>query len=235
MPVYESKHVEYPIVSGHVSVMLDGGVRLPAYWSHPNIGGTFPSAVLIHDWWGITPTERRLAQALGQMGYYVIVPDLFDGATAHTAQEAKQLVESLGTRGYPAVDAALAAMEKHLRSNRHVAAIGLGMGGTLALEAALTRPDLEAAIAFCSFPQRLLGQFAAAKAPILAIFGTDDPYVKAPVIRKLKDELAASTLGHEVHVLDGAGRDFLAAGDHAATQAWALLDAFLEKNLKRVR
>jgi carboxymethylenebutenolidase len=215
--------------------MLEGGVRLPAYWSHPNIGGTFPSVVLIHDWWGITPTERRLAQALGQMGYYVIVPDLFDGATAHTAQEAKHLVESLGTRGYAAVDAALAAMEKHLRSNRHVAAIGLGMGGSLAFEAALNRRDLEAAVAFSGFPQRYLGQFAHATAPILAIFGADDPYVKAPVVRRFKDELAASSLGHEVHMLDGVGRDYLAAGEQAATHAWALLDDFLEKHLKRVR
>ena len=99
MPVYEPRGVEYDIVSGHVTVVLASGARMPAFWSHPNIGGTFPSIALIHDWWGIRPVERRLAQSLAQMGYYVIVPDLFDGETAETAQDAMVLVEKLGEDG----------------------------------------------------------------------------------------------------------------------------------------
>ena len=231
MPIYEPRGVEYAIVSGHVSVMLEGGVRMPAYWSHPNIGGLFPSIALIHDWWGITPTERRLAQSLAQMGYYVIVPDLFDGKTAQNAQEAIALVEALGERGYRGVDAALAVMEHHLRSNRNVAAVGLGMGGSLAFEAAIKRHDLEAAVAFYGFPQRYLGQFHAAHAPILAVYGSEEPYTKAPVIKRLRAELDESPLDHELYVLEGVGRDFFADGGAAATHAWELMADFLAKHL----
>ncbi len=231
MPVYAPRGVEYAIVSGHVSVMLEGGARMPAFWSHPNIGGVFPSIALIHDWWGITPTERRLAQSLAQMGYYVIVPDLFDGKTAKTAQEAIGLVEALGDRGYRGVDAALAAMEHHLRSNRNVAAVGLGMGGSLAFEAAIKRSDLEAAVAFYGFPQRYLGQFRGAHAPIMAVYGSEEPYTKPPVIARLRAELAESPLAHELHVIEGVGRDFFADGGQAATLAWGLMADFLAKHL----
>ena len=231
MPVYEPRGVEYDIVSGHVTVILANGARMPAYWSHPNIGGTFPSVALIHDWWGIRPVERRLAQSLAQMGYYVIVPDLFDGETAETPQEAMALVEKLGEHGYAAVDAALGVMEKHLRSNRNVAAVGLGMGGSLAFEAAIKRHDLEAAVSFYGFPQRYMGQFDHAHAPILAIYGSDEPYTKAPVIERLRQELAQSQVEHEVHVIPDVGRDFFGNSSHAATQAWGLLAAFLEKHL----
>ncbi|MCB1642489.1 MAG: dienelactone hydrolase family protein, partial [Xanthomonadales bacterium] len=186
---------------------------------------------LIHDWWGIRPIERRLAQSLAQMGYYVIVPDLFDGETADTPQAAMALVEKLGERGYQAVDAALSVMEKHLRSNRNVAAVGLGMGGSLAYEAAIKRSDLEAAVSFYGFPQRYLGQFENAHAPILAIYGSEEPYTKAPVIERLREELAQSALEHEVHIIPNAGRDFFGDSSRAATQAWEFLAAFLEKHL----
>lgn len=229
MPVYESKHVEYAIVSGHVTIVLDEGVRMPAYWSHPDVGGTFPAVAFIHDWWGIRPTERRLAHSLAQMGYYVIVPDLFSGLKPQNAQDAMKLVETLGERGYSGVDAALRAMEHHSRSNRNVAAVGLGMGGSLAYEAAIKRTDLEAAVSFYGFPQRFLGQFKQAKAPILAVYGSDEPYTKPGVIQRMKHELAESPLAHEVHIIDNAARDFFDDGGSVATRAWSLLAGFLEK------
>jgi carboxymethylenebutenolidase len=233
MPVYESKRVEYDIVSGHVSIMLEDGSPLPAYWSHPNIGGTFPCIAFIHDWWGIRPLERRLAQSLAQAGYYVVVPDLFFGATADTPQEAIQLVESLGANGFPEVDASLQAIEQHQRSNHRVAAVGLGMGGSLAYEAAVKRPDLEAAIACYGFPQRFMGQFRHAHAPILAIYGEHEPYTRPGVIKKLREELAESPLAHEVHIVADEAREFFDEADAGARQAWALMLAFLEKHLLR--
>jgi carboxymethylenebutenolidase len=231
MPVYEPKQVEYTIESGRVSVMREDGTPIPAYWAHPEVGATFPSVALIHDWWGIRPTERRLAQALAQMGYYVIVPDLFNGQTADTAQQAMKLVEALGTRGYSGVDGALRAMEQHTRSNRNVAVVGLGMGGSLAYEAAIKRTDLEAAVSFYGFPQRYLGQLKMAHAPILAIYGSQEPYTRPNVLAHLRQEFAESSLPHELHLLEGAGRDFFDDGSAVASRAWALLAAFLEKYL----
>jgi len=239
MPVYEPSHVEYGITSGHIQVVVDGGGAIPAYWAHPNMGRLFPAVALIHDWWGITPIIRRMAHLFAQSGYYVIVPDLFEGHIASTPQEAMELVKRLGDKGYPRIDASLSALEHHHNTNRDVAAVGIGMGGSLAFEAAIVRKDLEAAVSFYGFPQRYFGKFADATTPILAIYGDHEPHVHPDVINKLRLELSHSThnLQHELLVLPNVGRDFFMDESNPVNrenslQAFNLTFAFLEKYLK---
>jgi len=237
MPVYQPQHVEYTIINGRVSIVSDDGAQLPAYWSHPDLGGKFPAVAILHDWWGITTVERQMAHLFAQLGYYVIIPDLFDGAVASTPQEAMKLVQDYSSRSYGYVDTALRVLENHTSTNGHTAAVGLGMGGSLAFEAALTRSDLEAAVAFYGFPQRYLGKFKDAKAPILAVYGSQEPHVGPKVIAELKRELSESPLEHEVAILEGAGRDFfserLIPSDtrQPGSIAWQKMLAFLEKNM----
>lgn len=226
------------VTGGHIQIALERGDLLPAYWSHPDVGGRFPGIVLLHDWWGITETERRLSTRFAQAGYYVIVPDLFDGAQPTTPQEAMEQVEQLGAHGYGyfRADAALQVLETHHRCNRHVAAVGLGMGGTLAFQAAVTRTDLEASVVYYGFPQRLLGQLSATRTPILAVYGSDEPHVPTDVIDQLRGELGQSALGHRVVVIEGVGRDFFnpnapadvqARGEDAWLQTLDFLDDYL--------
>jgi carboxymethylenebutenolidase len=236
MPVYQPQHVEYAIANGRVTIVADDGEQIPAYWSHPDIGGKFPALAILHDWWGITAVERRLAHLFAQLGYYVIVPDLFDGEVAHTPEEAYKLVEAKGARSYSRVDTALRVIEHHTRTDGNSAAVGLGMGGSLAYEAAVTRDDLEGAVAFYGFPQRYFGKFKAAKAPILAIYGSNDPFINAASINRLRRELSESPLPHEVVTLDGAARDFFAERltpddtQQPGSLAWQKTLAFLENN-----
>jgi carboxymethylenebutenolidase len=239
MPIYEPSHIEYAITSGHIQVVAENGTTLPAYWAHPNSGRMFPSVALIHDWWGITPVIRRIAHLFAQSGYYVIVPDLFEGHLARTPEEAMELVKKLGDRGYPRIDAALSVLEKHHYSNQDVAAVGIGMGGSLAYEAAIVRKDLEAAVSFFGFPQRYLGKFQQATTPILAIYGDQEPYIPATKIIQLREELAASSLGeeHQMMILQNVGREFLSenateAQQELGRQALNATFSFLEKYLQ---
>ena len=96
-------------------------------------------------------------------------------------------------------------LENHTHSNRQVAAVGIGIGGSLAFEAAVTRTDLEAAVAFSGFPQRYFGRFEMARAPICAFFGENEPYIGQSIINKLRAELHKSELAHEVHVMQTLG------------------------------
>jgi carboxymethylenebutenolidase len=232
-PMYPSNHIEYAISTGHIHIVTENGKRIPAYWSHPDIGGKFPGIALIHDWWGITDIERRLAHQFAQLGYYIIIPDLFDGQTAASPHEALVLVEALGAAGYPYVNTALQAVEQHHRCNGKVAAIGLGMGGSLAYEASIVRTDLEASIAYYGFPQRYLGRFKDSKAPILAFYGTQEPFVSPKTIERFRADIAQSPLPHEVAMIDGAGHDFFSDNAQQYTKAvWDKTLAFLEKQLQ---
>jgi carboxymethylenebutenolidase len=209
MPFYNPDHVEYEVTSGHIQIALEDGTTLPAYWSHPIIGGKFPGIALIHDWWGITSVIRHMTTLFAQVGHYVIVPDLFEGKVATTHAEALALLDTLGSAGYKRVDMALTALETHRYCNGDVAAVGIGMGGSLAFEAAIVRPNLEAAVSFGGFPQRYLGHFKRARAPILAFYGSHDAFISTALIEKLRAELAALTVQppHEVVILEGAGHD----------------------------
>ncbi|MFN8376222.1 MAG: dienelactone hydrolase family protein [Anaerolineae bacterium] len=237
MPIYDPTRIEYPITTGHISIVMDNGAQLPAYWSHPARGSKFPGIALIHDWWGVNESVRRIAHLFAQIGYYVIVPDLYNGQVATSPQDAMRMVQTLGAHGYPRIHAALTVLENHHQCNADVAAVGLGMGGSLAFEAALTRHDLEAAVAFGGFPQKYFGRFAQSRAPILAVYGSKEPYMTSPVVATLKAELAGSgRFKHEVVIVEGAGHEFF--NDTSPEQleygrkAWQATMDFLEKYLK---
>lgn len=246
MPLYEPDHIEYRINTGHIQIVLDDGSKLPAYWAHPLLGRKFPGVAVIHDWWGLTDIMRRLGNLFAQMGHYVIIPDLFDGRVARTPQQAIQLVEGLQDNGYDRVNDALSVLENHHQCNRTVAAVGVGMGGSLAFEAAIKRADLEAAVAYGGFPHRYFGQFQDAHAPIHAFYGEQEPHITPSVIDKLRKELASSKKGldHHVTVIPGLAHNIFSdtltdAQKHqsriALKETFAFLDKHLESAIKHPR
>lgn len=240
MPIHDSNRVEYAIDSGYIEIVTDSGKKVPAYWAHPRIGHRFSGICLLHDWWGVDTTSRMLANFFAQMGYYVIEPDLFLGETAKTPQQAMRLVEKTQKTRYEAVNATLSVLETHHRINTTVAAIGLGMGGTLAFESAVKRSDLEAAVSFSGFPQQFIGQFSACNTPILAIYGSNEPYTKSSTIQRLKNELSQSLLkdDHDVVIVEGGKHHLFSTEKDPRKQLVSKIAinktlAFLEKHLEK--
>lgn len=239
MTGYDSDRAEYGVTSGHIQIVMEGGRQLPAYWAHPNTGRLFPAVALIHDWWGITPAIRRIAHRFAQVGYYVIVPDLFDGQVASTPERAIELVKGLGDSGYGRVDSALSVLETHNNTNHDVAVVGVGMGGSLAYEAAIIRKDMEAAVVYYGFPQRYFGRLKDVRVPLLAIYGQQEQYVTAVDIDRTRRELEANprALAHNVLLLPDVGHDFFSDSDDESVQiqvhvALNTAFSFLEKYLK---
>ncbi len=238
MPIHDSNRVEFAIDSGYIEIVTDSGKKVPAYWAHPRIGHRFSGICLLHDWWGMDTVSRMLANFFAQMGYYVIEPDLFGGKTAKTPQEAMRLVEKTQSTRYEAVNATLSVLESHHRVNTTVAAVGLGMGGTLAFEAAIKRPDLEAAVSYSGFPQQFLNNFHKSNTPILAVYGSQEPYTKPKIIQHLKHEFEQSQLksDHEVAIIEGGTHNLVSTiKEHTQQKVTKIVItktlAFLEKHL----
>lgn len=221
MPTHNSGRVEFAIDSGHIEIVSDKGQKVPAYWAHPRIGKKFSGICLLHDWWGLNDVARILVNFFAQMGYYVIAPDMYLGELAHDPKQAMKLLDKTKARHGEMVDSALTVLEKHHRTNSRVAAVGLGMGGTLAFEAAIRRDDLEASVAYGGFCQQYLGQFSRSNTPILAAYGSEEPYTKAKVIQLLQNELSQTQLStqHQVVTIAGAGHDFFTADPDPTSQA----------------
>ncbi len=238
MPIYDATHVEYEITTGRISIVMDDGEQIPAYMAHPKLGTKFPGIALLHNWWGFDGVTRRLTNYFAQMGYYVIAPDLFKEQSAATPREAMALVEQFKDKSYPRVHASLGVLEKHHQCNTKVAAIGIGMGGSLAYEAAIVRPDLEAAVSYAGFPQSYLGRFKEANTPVLALYGSKEPYTKPAVIEKLKEEFSRSKLkaSHRVEIFEGLedtffGEEFTESQRQESRRALNVTLTFLEEHL----
>ncbi|MDX2077337.1 MAG: dienelactone hydrolase family protein [bacterium] len=242
MSSFDLKHVEYDIEVGYIEVVLPTGRRLPAYWAYPRLGQKFPGIVLVHDWWGLTSVIRRIADRFAEMGYYVIVPDLFDGQTANTAQLAIELVQNYQEKAFDVVKDALNVLENHHRCNRSVAAVGIGMGGSFAFESAITMPEIEAVVSYGGFPQRYLGHFKNAHVPICAFYGAYEQYIPPKIIKQLRAELLQSTtqhgLAHQLHIIQEHGHAFFddlsdEKSRHQHRQIMSQTFEFLELHLER--
>lgn len=236
-PLYNPDHVEYNITTGRIHISIEDGTHIPAYWAHPTITARFPGIALIHDWWGLTSDMRQIANQFAQVGHYVIVPDLFDGETAQSYEQALIRLDELGDTGYRRVHTTLSVLENHHNCNGDVAAVGYGMGGSLVFEAAIIRDDLEAAVAYAGFPQRYLGHFHRSNTPILAFYGDREQYIPPDAIHRLRKELAAASqqLPHEVVMLPGVSHDMLTKDTTLSAQmrqAWHKTLDFLDNLLE---
>jgi carboxymethylenebutenolidase len=94
-----------------------------------------PGIVLVHDGYGRLPYLEGYAKSLANQGFFVAVPDLFDGLATVEAEGARELTARVDP-GF-----ALATVEDSVALGRgngaaRVGVIGLGLGGRLALRVA---------------------------------------------------------------------------------------------------
>lgn len=94
------------------------------------IGG--PLVVLVHDYFGRLPGLLHIADALAREGFYVAIPDLFNGVATTSAAEAEKLMNDLD------VGVALAEIDDVIANARaqgdvKVGVVGFSMGGWLTL------------------------------------------------------------------------------------------------------
>jgi carboxymethylenebutenolidase len=94
-----------------------------------------PTIVLVHDSYGRLPYLEAYAKSLANQGFYVLVPDLFDGvATIEPAGAAKLAERTDPGFALANLDDAVALGRGHGASR--VGFIGLGIGGRFALRLA---------------------------------------------------------------------------------------------------
>lgn len=236
--MFEAHQLQYNIVSGYIQIVSDGH-QLPAFWSHPELGGPFPGLVMLHDQWGLTGHVRSQARRFAELGYYVIAPDLFDRETATTPEQAQVLIERLGESARAHVNAALHALRTHHKCNNKIGLIGWGMGGNLALKTAIHQDDLRATVMFYNVPGEnvLPAELLMLASPVLAIFGALDALCPPVAVDKLRATFEQSSVEHRVISYPDVGRDFFndshpSFDAEIAEQAWTEALKFLNLHLE---
>ncbi len=128
------------------------------FW--PQEKGKYSSLILLHDKWGLTPDAKDLAIRLACEGYMVMLPNVYGrqgGMVTANAEVADALAERIDlTTALQDINASCEFLNANLSEDPNLdltvrnahAAVGLGLGGTLALLFALKRKRLRAAVSF---------------------------------------------------------------------------------------
>ncbi|MEA2572705.1 MAG: carboxymethylenebutenolidase [Chloroflexia bacterium] len=207
--------------------------------------GRGPGVLLCHAWWGLNGFFQDIADRLAEEGFVVLAPDLYDGKTADTIEEAERLGAELDSRYQDAINYVTAAADYLLS---HPTVIGQQLGGVaFSLGAAyLTwlatlRPQLGAIVIFYSdiYPGSVQPEDYPnhTQAVFLGHFAEEDPYVSHEDTRRWEGLL--SSVGREVafYVYPGTGHWFFendrpdAYNPEAAELAWQRTVGFLHGKL----
>ena len=230
----------------YVNVMVDGK-PMRTWVVRPAGNGKAPVVVVIMEIFGLSDWIRGVADQLAKEGFIAIAPDFLSGMGPNHGGS-----QELGEQGSTQPTMAMKDEDK-LRilndvrayamkipsANGKLATVGFCWGGGTSFLYALNEPSLAAAVSYYGpMPDSL--DYSKAKAPILGLYGENDPRVDAGIPRA-KEELAKRNVTYEPHVFPGAGHGFLrqqggnqnAPGNKAAAeQAWPLTLEFLRKYTK---
>jgi len=193
---------------------LEHDKNVRGFLCRPGGKGPYPAVLMIHDRMGLTDGIKDQTYRLAQAGYVVLAVDLYRGQVAQSAKEAEHLQRELPRkRALADIKAALDSLlrrsdvrEMHTRpippneesrpiderKTWDLGAIGLGMGGTFALDAALEDPRLHALVlCYCPLPADAK-RLAPLNASVFCVLAGKDKNVPAEMIRNFGDAMRAA-------------------------------------------
>jgi len=188
--------------------------------------GCGPAVLVIHSWWGLTPSFTDYAAALRDAGFVALAADLFDGETAETEAEARALrARRRRQPAYRMLLADIAALQAHpATTGDEVGVVGFSMGGHWAVWLAqqATAP-VRAAVLYYAVRA---GDFGASQTSFMAHFAADDPRVSPAGRQRMERALAKAGRPYRAFDYPGTGHWFAEADRADAYDADAALSAF---------
>ncbi|MCU7842387.1 MAG: dienelactone hydrolase family protein [Candidatus Thiodiazotropha sp. (ex Monitilora ramsayi)] len=131
------------------------------------------AVMILHEWWGLKPHNRRWADRLAEAGYLAMAVDLYDGRVTDDSEVAATWMREIDQQ---AADRKLVAAIDYLTgSDRPLAVYGCSFGGKQAMQASLLRPEKINAtvLAYCRMetdPEKL----SRLQGPVLAIYAQQE-------------------------------------------------------------
>ncbi len=184
-----------------------------------------PGVLLIHEWMGLGPYEKRRAEELAAMGYIVLAADIYGkGFRPRNAEEAKRTSGIYRNDRQLLRARALAGLNVLKRQPfadpARIAAIGYCFGGTTVLELARAGADVKGVVSFhggLDSPNPMDGKNI--KAKVLVLHGADDPLVPQDQILAFQEEMRKGGVDWQMVYYGGAVHRFTAkeAGDNPST------------------
>lgn len=222
-----------------VSLTTPGGRTVAAALARPDASPA-PAVLLIHEWWGLNDQIKSVAADFARHGYVALAVDLFDGAVATTADQAKAQVAAVdaaaATETLTAWIAWLRVQEAVAKRDGvgQVATIGWCFGGGWSLNASIAAP-VDATVIYYGRVDRPREDLARLHGPVLGHFATQDQWINQDMVGQFAAHLEALGHPHEIHWYDAphafANPTTSRYDAEDAVLAWRRTQAFLAATL----
>ncbi len=207
-----------------------------AYLALPETGSG-AGVLLLHAWWGLNDLFIALADRLANEGFVVLAPDMYNGATAATIEQAEALRDQLDEAA--AAQMTLEALDS-LRAHpavtgANVGVIGFSMGAAYGLWLATERPEeVGALVVFYGTYSGL--EMSPMRAAFLGHFAENDPFEPREAVEELDTALTELNLEATFYVYSGTTHWFFEADrpeyhPESARLAWEWTVKFLHEKL----
>jgi dienelactone hydrolase len=211
--------------------------------------GKRPAVLVIHQWTGVSDYEKMRARMLAELGYNVLVADIYGkGVRPQRPDAAKEAGKYKQDRALyrERISAALDVLFKDSRTDdTRVAAMGYCFGGTGALEAARSGAALKGVVSFHGNLNTPTPDDAKnIKGQVLVLHGADDPVVPPAEVEGFEKEMKGHGVKYWFVAYPGAVHSFTQKGAgndnskgsaynaDADEKSWKEMKDFLEKVLK---
>jgi carboxymethylenebutenolidase len=224
-------------VAGKTVEIQVNGRSIQAYFSAPEK----PTAriLVLQEWWGLVDHVKDLVDRFADAGFAALAPDLYEGKTATSPDEAGKLMMALNI---DKTESDLAAAGAYLAKNAagvgdKLGVVGFCMGGQLALYAASKNPNIGAAVNFYGIHPDVHPAYEAIEARVLGFFGSKDPMVTPEVVTTLRGKLEAAAVSFDFTTFDDADHAFFndtradVYDSKAAQEAWQHMLGFFRAAL----
>ncbi|HEX5052907.1 MAG TPA: dienelactone hydrolase family protein [Planctomycetota bacterium] len=196
-----------------------------------------PAVLLIHEWWGLNDHIKHWADRLAAEGYATLAVDLYGGKVGTTPEEAQALMKAVDPER---ADAVMKQAFEYLAADTNIqastrATLGWCFGGGVSLQFAMSEPRLDACVLYYGHLPRDPARLQAIAAPVLGIFGTQDPSIPKKAVDDF--EAAMQKAGKKCRVLRYDAQHAFANPSNAhydaanAAKAWTEVRLFLRENM----
>lgn len=215
--------------SSKTTVVVGAGTQsFSAYLSRPAAPGPRPAVIVIHEWWGLNAHIRDVADRYSAEGYVALAPDLYGGKVANDPGEAIKLVSGVTPEASKRIlEAALDYLQggDFVKPDR-IGVTGFCFGGTQSFYFACASSKIAAAAIYYATRLPSDDMLARITAPLLVVYGDQDPNVKPAQARQL--EATLRRLGKDVRLLvyPGCPHAFFNDENKAAYREEAARDAW---------
>ena len=210
------------LVAGEIKIPAAGG-ELPGYRAVPDKGGPFPVVLVVQEIFGVHEHIRDICRRFAKLGYLAVAPELYarQGDVSKLA-EIKDIIPIVAkvpdAQVMSDLDAAVAWAQKSGKGNTAKLGItGFCWGGRIVWLYAAHNPKLKAGVAWYG---RLVGQpnelqpknpidlVAELKAPVLGLYGGEDPGIPLDTVERMRQALKAANNPSEIVVYPNTPHGF---------------------------